>query len=38
MPHGLAGSQTQAMQCEFSLTPGLYIVGNGNARVKVIVK
>ena len=34
----VVASETQAMQCEFSLTPGLYIVGNGNARVKVIVK
>jgi len=34
----VVASQKQALQCEFSLTPGLYIVGSGNARVKVIVK
>lgn len=34
----VVASQRQALQCEFSLTPGLYIVNSGNARVKVIVK
>ena len=29
--------EAQAQRCEFSLTPGLYVVSNGSARVKVIV-
>lgn len=34
----VVASENQAQQCEFNLTPGLYVVGSGNARVKVIVK
>ena len=31
-------SRRQTQQCEFDLNPGLYIVGNGKAHLKVIVK
>ena len=34
----VVASESQAQQCEFNVTPGLYIVASGNARVKVIVK
>ena len=34
----VVASEKQTQQCEFSLNPGLYVVGNGNVRVKVIVK
>ena len=34
----VVASEKQTLQCQFDLTPGLYIVGNGNARVKVVVK
>lgn len=34
----VVASETQTQQCEFNLTPGLYIVGNGKAKMKVIVK
>lgn len=30
--------RNQVEQCEFNLTPGLYIVSDGNTRMKVIVK
>ena len=30
--------KSQTMQCEFNLTAGLYIVSNGNVKVKAIVK
>ena len=30
-------ARPQTMRCEFQLTPGLYIVGNGNAFVKTVV-
>ncbi len=30
--------EAQALKCEFNLTPGLYIVSNGNVKMKVIVK
>lgn len=31
-------SETQTVQCEFHLTPGLYIVSDGQVRVKAIVE
>lgn len=34
----VVASEKQTMHCEFSLNPGLYIVSNGNARIKVVVK
>ncbi len=34
----VVASEKQTLYGEFNLTPGLYILGNGNARVKVIVK
>lgn len=34
----VVASEKQTQQCQFDLTPGLYIVGNGNVRVKVVVK
>lgn len=34
----LVAQERQTSQCEFNLTPGLYVVSNGNTKVKVIVK
>lgn len=34
----VVASKNQTLQCEFNLTPGLYIVNNGKTRMKVIVK
>lgn len=34
----VVASEKQEQQAEFNLTPGLYIVGNGSTKVKVIVK
>ena len=34
----VVASEKQTEQCQFDLTPGLYIVGNDNVRVKVVVK
>ena len=34
----VVAQKAQTLNCEFDLTPGLYIVNNGNSKVKVIVK
>lgn len=34
----VVASRAQTMQCEFSMAPGLYIVGNGTAMLKVVVR
>lgn len=34
----VVASKNQTLKCEINLTPGLYIVSNGTAKVKVIVK
>jgi hypothetical protein len=34
----VVASKEETMQCEFSLTPGVYIVSNGSVRVKAVVR